>query len=180
MYAQARRIAHTRLVMHDASGLQVPEKLRHGSPARAVAVVLVSRHPLVISSPPTARGFSLDTWGSLLTLCRNRLGFPLSSSAGGFKICHAPGTIVILVAEVQDTRTVPAAVVTLTRRAYGSTRKPAPAFPEGYDPGVDVLAGLYKATLDPAFPVWLVVGDGGPKFYVILDAHNEGCFASRG
>lgn len=86
----------------------------------------------------------------------------------------------VLVAEVLDAPAVPAAMVTLTRRTYGFARKSATAFPEGYDPGVDILAGLYKAALDPAFPVWLVIGDGGPEFDVVLDAHIEGCMASRG
>ena len=133
-------------------------------------MVLVSRHPLVISSPPTARSLSLDTWVALLTL--HRLSFPPGSIASLFKIHHTFGAVVVLVAEVQDAPIVPTAMVTLARRAYGFARESAAAFPERYDSGVDILAGLCAA-LDLAFPAWLVVGDRVPELGVVFDTHRE-------
>jgi hypothetical protein len=132
--------------------------------------MLVSRHPLVISSPPPARGLSLDTWVALLTL--HRLSLPPGSIASLFEIYHTFGAVVVLVAEIQDALIVPTAMVTLARGAYGLARESATAFPEGYDPGVDILARLCAA-LDLAFPAWLIVGDGVPELGVVFDAHSE-------
>jgi hypothetical protein len=49
----------------------------------------------------------------------------------------------------------------------------ATAFVEGYDSGIDVQAGLYQAALNSAFPVWLIVADGQPKFNVVADTHDK-------
>lgn len=134
-------------------------------------MILVRRHPIVISLFPAAREAMLED-GSLTT-CVHLLGLPLGSSASGLQLCQTLETVVVLVAEVQDAVTVVAAVANLISRACGVEQKPAITFVEGYESGVAICAGLYEAAPNSAFPIWFLLTDRVPEFDVVPNAHVE-------
>lgn len=169
MCAQTRRIVNIGLVEHNAGGLQIREKLRDGAPVGTIAVVLVNRHPVVVRLPPLVRDISLDSW--VLARDLRVLGVPPRGSAESFHVRDAPATVMVLVAEVQDTAAVATALANLIWRTSGGPQEPATAFVECDSSGIDVLAGAHEAGLDSAFPVWFVVGDWRPKFGVVADTH---------
>jgi hypothetical protein len=60
MRAQTRSIRNIPLVPHNIRGLQLPKEMRIVSPVRALAMVLVSGHPIVVRLLPLLRDIGLE------------------------------------------------------------------------------------------------------------------------
>jgi len=60
VFAHAHFVGEVGLVLDDVRPLQLLEQTRHVAPVRALAVVLVGRHPIVISLPPLLRDLRLS------------------------------------------------------------------------------------------------------------------------
>lgn len=110
MRPQAFLIIQIRRVSHNPDPLQLLEDSRHSAPVRTPAVVLVRRHPLIISLPPFPIHFSLRIWVHAILFCK--LGVPPRGVVGGLKVDDALKTVLVLVAEVQNAAAVAAALRT--------------------------------------------------------------------
>jgi hypothetical protein len=171
MRAQTRSIRNIPLVPHNIRGLQLPKEMRIVSPVRALAMVLVSGHPIVVRLLPLLRDIGLDVW--MLAHAIHGLGFALRGSASRLHLCEAQEAVVVAIAEVEDAVVVAAALGDFVGSAACLFEELAAALVEVDDSGVGVLAGSRKAALDSALPVWLVVADGEPVLDVVTNTHLE-------
>jgi hypothetical protein len=172
MRAQTRVIRNIPLILRNIRSLQLPENLRTVPPVRAIAMVLISRSPILVSLLPLLRDVGLDR--VVLTQALHGLGFTLGGGASRLQLREAQEAVIVLVAEVEGAAAVAASLADLVGRAASLFEKLAAAFVEIDDSGAGVLAGLGEAALDSTIPVWVFFTHGKPVLDVVADAHFDG------
>lgn len=170
MDTQPVPITHSSLLRKDTSSLQALNQRRRIPAPRAIAMLLISRHPVIVSLPPSRHRSILNSWS--LTYTRHLLCVPLRSRARGLQLRHAKETVFVSVAKFQDLAAVAASLGDSVERAERLSGKLITALEEVDDPGVVILAGLCEVALNATLPVCVVVTGWKPKLDVVTDTHR--------
>lgn len=155
MSTQPVLIAHASHISKDLSPLQIPHQRRRVPSPRAIAMLLIRTHPIVVSLPPSRRSILLNI--RVLTHTTHRLCVPLRSRARGLQLRQAEETVLVAVTEVEDLVAVAASLCDTVERAARLLEELTATFEEMDDSGIVILTGLCEAALNAALPVCVVV-----------------------
>jgi hypothetical protein len=106
--AQTHRVGEAHLVRDDIRPLQLLEQPRHVAPFRALAMVLVGRHPIVVRLAPLLRDLRLPV--RVKAVFVGELGGSLGRVAGALELDQADEAVVVFVAKVRDAAAVATAL----------------------------------------------------------------------
>jgi hypothetical protein len=113
--AQTHRVGEAHLVRDDIRPLQLLEQPRHVAPFRALAMVLVGRHPIVVRLAPLLRDLRLPV--RVKAVFVGELGGSLGRVAGALELDQADEAVVVFVAKVRDAAAVATALCDESRAA---------------------------------------------------------------